>query len=389
MVITKLEQFLNSIKIAFTEKALISIRLLDNKTFSDQLKQVIIKPVELKAGYQLQFVYRYPTQDITKNYDIDFSLKEIESKLSTAFHQAELVTQNEIHFLSRTNNTNWKIKVKDSKNEISSFSHDKDKDRIIPLTAPFLFHLGITNESGKIKNSMHKKFKQINRFVEIISNVIDEDEQSEKFEILDMGCGKGYLSFALYNFLKEKNKVSPHVTGIELREGLVNTCNHIADKCGYEELDFKVGYIQDFKVTDLTMLIALHACNTATDEAIRKGILSDAKYIICSPCCHKQVRKSMSDQPTISSITKFGILLERQAEILTDTIRALVLEGFGYKTNVMEFISSEHTSKNLLIVAKKTKHPEKFDEAKRDEINALLRLFGIKKHHLMELMKIK
>jgi hypothetical protein len=388
MLQSKFDQFKNIIANSFESKNLISLRLLDNKSGDNDLKQIIVKPIELKTGYQLQFVFRHKTKDITKNYTLDEALNVIQQYLIESFHQAELITTTEIQHLSRTNTNNWKIKIKTAESQLKSLEHNKQKKYLIPASAPYLFHLGVTNESGMIRSAMHSKFKQINKFIEIISTVVDKADLSKEFSVLDMGSGKGYLSFALFDYLSRENKDKLKITGIELRGGLVKTCNNISDICDYHNLNFVESYIQDFKIENLGMLIALHACNTATDDAIFKGINSNAKYIICSPCCHKQIRNSMHEEGAITSITRHGILKERQAEILTDTIRALILEAHGYKTNIMEFISSEHTSKNLLIVAKKTQHLNKPNPVKVQEIESLKAIFGIKRHYLQELTKI-
>jgi len=383
----KFDQFKKVITTSFNDKKLISIRLLDNKSGDADLKQIIIKPIELKTGYSLQFVYRHKTKDITKNYSLTDALGLIEKNLIESFHQSELITTFEKQHLSRTNSNNWKIKIKAVESQVNSFEHNKQKNYLIPDSAAYLYHLGVTNASGMIKSSMHSKYKQINRFIEIISNVVDKAHLESEFTVLDMGSGKGYLSFALFDYLSRGANNNIGITGIELRGGLVKTCNNISKICGYDKLEFIESYIEDYKVENLGMLIALHACNTATDDAIFKGIKSNAKYIICSPCCHKQVRKSMEEEGAIKSITRHGILKERQAEILTDTIRALTLEAHGYKTNIMEFISSEHTSKNLLIVAKKTQNLKAPNPVKIQDIESLKAIFGLKRHYLQELTK--
>jgi len=172
------------------------------------------------------------------------------------------------------------------------------------------------------------------------------------------------------------------MTGIELRPDLVSTCNDIAAQVGFDNLSFKEGSIETTPIDTPDILIALHACNTATDDAIAKGIHNKAKIIICSPCCHKQIRKQMAPTSAIQSISQFGILKERQAEIVTDTIRALILKAYGYKTNVMQFIATNHTPKNLLITAIKETSPAEPLQRYMDEIAGLKALFGVREHYL-------
>ena len=173
-----------------------------------------------------------------------------------------------------------------------------------------------------------------------------------------------------------------------MRKELVDTCNQIAQKANFTQLNFITGSIDTAELSKVDMLIALHACDTATDQAIYRGIKADAKVIICAPCCHKQVRKSMKPKNDISAITRFGILEERQAEILTDTIRALILEVFGYKTKVFEFISTEHTPKNVLIVGVKTEQTEAAKSKAFGKIKNLKSLFNLEYHELEKLMGI-
>ena len=203
-----------------------------------------------------------------------------------------------------------------------------------------------------------------------------------------MGSGKGYLTFALYDYLTNTLNLSPRVTGVELRTELVEKCNAIAAKAGFGNLSFVTGSIDSAELPAVDMLIALHACDTATDQAIYRGIKAGAKVIICAPCCHKQIRKQINPSNELKSITRFGILEERQAEMLTDAIRALVLEAFGYKTKVFEFISTEHTPKNVLIVGVKAEATKEVNLASVEKIKNLKALCNIEYHELEKLMAI-
>jgi tRNA A58 N-methylase Trm61 len=242
--------------------------------------------------------------------------------------------------------------------------------------------LGITTAEGIVKKDMQDKFKQINRYVEIIEGIIKDIDFEKNITVADMGSGKGYLTFALYDYLINNLKLDTNVIGIELREDLVHKCNAIAAAAKYKNLIFKKGTIQDAALESIDMLIALHACDTATDDAIYKGIKANAKVIICAPCCHKQIRQQMAPENELKNITKHGILLERQAEIVTDTIRALILEAHGYKTKVFEFIATEHTPKNVLIVGTKSNKSEIAKQESLDKITGLKKLFNIKTHYL-------
>jgi hypothetical protein len=197
-----------------------------------------------------------------------------------------------------------------------------------------------------------------------------------------MGSGKGYLTFALYDYLNQQLQLDTQITGIELRPPLVQATNELARRIDYQQLHFEAMDIMDYPADQIDMLIALHACDIATDIAIAKGIQSQAEIIVVAPCCHKQVRKSMNPAGIMGDMLKHGILLERQAELLTDTIRSLLMEAHGYQTKVFEFISTEHTPKNMMIVGMKGKPNMEAMET----VNALKKQFGVSSHYLETLL---
>jgi hypothetical protein len=202
-----------------------------------------------------------------------------------------------------------------------------------------------------------------------------------------MGSGKGYLTFALYDFLRNTMGSEPVMKGIEFRPDLVAACNTIAGKAGFSHLEFVQGSIVETEIERIDILIALHACDTATDDAIFRGIMAGASLIVCAPCCHKQVRKEMKTDGDLAPLVKYGILLERQAEIITDTIRAMILEAFGYKTKVMEFISTEHTPKNVMITGRRVSKENPDKEKIFREIANIRKEFGIGSHYLEQMVR--
>ena len=379
----KLESFLQTIISAADNAALLKITIGNKKDKSYVLKNVFIKPVLIKEKYLLSFVYRNLTNDITKNFDIAESKKKIKSLLEENFFNADVYTTGETVYYSVTKEGKEKIVTKNNDAKISSavLAHDKQKNRLIPTNSFYLKELGVTNGEGNLKKEMQHKYKQINRYVEIIEGILKDTKIENNFLIVDMGSGKGYLTFALYNYLQIKNK-EIKVTGIELREDLVLKCNKIAEQSKYTGLHFTKGSIQQTDLPFVDMLIALHACDTATDDAITKGIKAAAKFIICAPCCHKQIRRQMAPTNALQYITKHGILMERQAEMVTDTIRALMLEAHGYKTKVFDFIEEEDTPKNVLIVGTKSNFSQKIFDENILKIKELKALFGIKEHYL-------
>lgn len=254
-----------------------------------------------------------------------------------------------------------------------------EKSYLINSDTNFLQHLGVTTGQGQVRATMQGKYRQINKFVEIIQATIVKSDL-DNLSIYDFGCGKGYLTMALHHHLTHDKQTVIKTTGIDLKAKVIKQNRQVAKLCGYESLHFINGDISDIKMDKHGMLIALHACDIATDIAIHKAIISHAKYIIVSPCCHKQVRRSMQAQPLTSSITQHGILLERQAEILTDTIRSLILEEYGYRTDIFEFVSTEHTSKNLMIRAVYTGNKKD----NRNKIYQLMQTFGLSKQQYLD-----
>lgn len=382
--------FLQQLQSAFENKTLVKLTLGHKRNKAADLENVFARIIEVKNGYKLSFVYRYKTKDITKNFDGDEALKEVQQLLATSFFNADLFTNSHNFYFTSDKNGKAKLVSKTATHNTSNdFSHNKQKERIIQAdNNVYLKELGVISSEGLVKKDMQDKYRQINKYVEIIDGIIKELDLKDDFTIADMGSGKGYLTFALYDYLHNRLHTRTNITGIEIRKDLVEKCNAIAAKANFDQLHFEEGTIEAANISKLDMLIALHACDTATDDAICKGIMADAKVIICAPCCHKQIRKQMAPNNALQHVTKHGILLERQAEMVTDAIRSLILEAFGYKTKVFEFISTEHTPKNVLITAVKRTTGVNEKEKNIEKIKALKAMFNIQQHYLETLLGI-
>ncbi|MGY0040239.1 class I SAM-dependent methyltransferase [Pedobacter sp. NJ-S-72] len=251
--------------------------------------------------------------------------------------------------------------------------------------------LKVTDDNGIVYKNAQDKYKQINQYIALLDPLIRTLPVKGIKNVVDMGSGKGYLTFALYDYLVNVLKIEAKVTGVEYRQDLVDLCNKIASGSNFTGLDFVQGTIEDYKSENINLLIALHACDTATDDAIYKGIAGNAELIVVAPCCHKQIRRQMEKGKAsneLDFLTKYGIFLERQAEMVTDGIRALILEYFGYRTKVFEFISDAHTPKNVLVVGVKTKEQLVDKEEILKKIKRTKEYFGIEYHHLESLVKI-
>ncbi len=375
---------------SMTNSKLIKLTLSNKRNKSDDLNNVFVKPVVIRDEMLLSFVYRHATRDVTKNLTLEETTEVLSSLLTEHFFNADLFTTEVDWLLLSNKRGNSKLLKKPaSSTEIPLFSHDKIKRRLIqPEGNIYLRELGVLTADFKVKSDMQDKFKQINKYVEIIDGILKSVEKDDALSVVDMGSGKGYLTFALYDYLKSRQKGQLKVTGVEFRPDLVEKCNKIATDSGFDGLSFIKGTIEKAKLPGFDMLIALHACDTATDEAIFRGIKSKAPVIVCAPCCHKQIRKQLKPDNILKEITRHGILEERQAEMLTDTIRALILEAYGYKTRVFEFIATEHTPKNVLISGTSNNPTTKPNQAVLERVKLLKAQFGVEQHHLEKLLGI-
>ncbi|MDR0970671.1 MAG: SAM-dependent methyltransferase [Lentimicrobiaceae bacterium] len=354
---------------------------------NSELRNVYVKPVLLKSGVRFSFTFRYERRDEVKNFDQQQTIEKVNELLETTFLNVTFFTvEKDVNLIVRKDG-NTKLLVKDvvAKREID-LQHDKQKQRLLDSHQPWWFLLGLTTREGVLLPSMQHKFKQISRYVEIINDLIRSSNSEGTIQIADMGAGKGYLTFALCELLQSKNNLKTIIKGVEIRPDLVLKSNEIVHKTGLKGLEFVEGSIADFQTTNLDILIALHACDTATDDAITLGIKSGAKLIVCAPCCHKQIRKAITPEKISNPIIQHGIFLEREAVMITDTIRALILEYFGYKTQIMEFIETEHTPKNVLLIGRKTENAVD-KEVVKSQIEALKKMYGIANHYLEEVLR--
>lgn len=375
-----MKDFLDLVNQSLNQASLVKITLSKPRLKSAEYKNLYFRPVTISEKNLIQVVRRTRTQDFTDNIRPDELMTILKPALEDQFFNASLLTTDYDHQLLQSKKGKAKIISKKSSRVQPDADHDRKKVRFIDATSSYLQDLGITSSKGMIYGHAKDKFKQINKYIEIIDALTKGDRPNK---IYDMGSGKGYLTFALYDHLKSMVE-DLEVTGVEVREDLIDKCNDIAQKHQFNQLKFQLGSIDAYPIDRCDMVVALHACDIATDMAIAKGIEAKAKYIVLSPCCHKQIRKGMKPiKSTLSPLLSHGILMERQAEMITDGIRALILESIGYKTKIFEFISSEHTGKNIMITATYT---GKVNTESKSQIEALKREFGISEHYLETLI---
>ena len=388
-----LQQFLEQLANDIEAERFVKMSLGNYKGQEVDLKNIYIKPVLIKRELKFSFVYRYERRDVTKNYTVEEALALVQGMLSVqGFRTAHLSTLNGNFICECKKNGQWIVRTeKSTVAKVASLSHDKVKDRKLSSAGkPYLHELQLTDANGKVYKNAQDKWKQINHYIEILSSVLGELPPKDELRVVDMGSGKGYLTFALYDYLNNELRKPAFVQGVEYRKDMVDLCNDVAARSAMDKLNFVEGGIEDFESADkIDVLIALHACDIATDEAIFKGISYDADLIVTAPCCHKQIRRELEKQKAendLDFMTKHGIFLERHAEMLTDSVRSLLLEYAGYKTKAIQFVSDAHTPKNVMIIAVKAKvTPEKQSEI-RTKLHQIKSYFGIGYHHLERLL---
>ena len=398
-----IDKFIAALADSLTAGTFVKLSLANYKGTDKQLQKMTVRPVETKKGSRLLFQYRGRTSDQTKNFDPSEAAEQIERHLHTGFRSAHLfTTERDLQIIIGKRSA----KITTGKPTFTSSepqTHDREKHYIVDVNAPYLKALGITTEDGRIRSDQRDKWKQINKFVEILDGLYESSElkNNPTLSIADMGSGKGYLTFAAYDhFLRKRpNSQVPSpksgsadlgpetwdlglkVTGVESRPHLVSLCNEIARACGYDGLKFIQGDIADFETESVDILIALHACDTATDDALYKGIAAQASVIVAAPCCHKEIKKQLAPPALLAGILKHPVMLERTAETITDGLRSLLLEREGYRTKMFEFVPTEHTPKNNMLVAVRTRTQ---DPSKTAEINSLTEAFGIDHQRLLD-----
>lgn len=386
-----IEQFTQRLRRSLADKTFVKLTLGNYKGSDEHLQKILVREIESQKGRLIQFLYRYKTRDISKNHSVDESIELVEYELTNGFRSGNLFTTEDDLELIIGKRSSRIISRNPTFSAKRNTAHDREKNYLVDPSAFYLKALGITTADGEIRSGQRGKWKQINKFVEILSGLVEDSElkDSRELRIVDMASGKGYLTFAAFeyfqNALRERfgKAFELHVTGIETRKDIVDLCNNVAKDCGFDGLRFVVGSIADQQLADVDIVIALHACDTATDDALFKGIKAEAKIIVASPCCHKQIRSQIKSPEILKGVLKHGTLLERTAETLTDGLRALLLEKSGYSTKVFEFVPTEHTPKNNMIAAVRSDRTAK-DAA--EQITAIKETFGISEHRLETLL---
>lgn len=381
------EKFITELEKSLANNTFVKLTLSNYKGEEAHLQKIVVRLIQTKKGLRLFFLYRYDTRDIAKNYDFQEGTRLIQEFLGKDFFNAHLfTTQNDFHLDIKKEKAKLNVGKATFKAQ-PSLAHNREKKTLLDPQALYLRALGITNEKGEIRDKQQDKWRQINKFVEILGTFFDKSalKNRQRLKIVDMGAGKGYLTFAIYDYFKNMRKLDVEVIGVDVKKELIEFCNSIAQASEFEGLRFVHGLIGEFDLREVDILIALHACDTATDDAIFQAVKTKAEMIVVAPCCHKEIRKQIKPTQNWQQMLKHGILLERLAETITDGLRALLLEREGYTTKVFEFVSVEHTPKNNMIVAIKRADQTKTEALSR-EIEEIKNFYGIEEQRLEKLL---
>ncbi len=332
--------------------------------------KIKIRPVQMKEGIFFQKTVYEGTKVFHENLAKEEMKEAILQAMKSQFRQLEGESaEKKVTVLV---SKKGKLTVKSSRQHAAIrpvFAHNREKQYLLKenVVIPFLVDLGVQTKEGKIVHAKYDKFRQINRYLEFVEDILPQLPRDREVHILDFGCGKSYLTFALYYYLHELKGYDTRMTGLDLKEDVIDHCNQLAEKYGYEKLHFLKGDIAEFTgEKQVDMVVTLHACDTATDYALQKAVAWNAKVIFSVPCCQHEVNAQIENE-MLAPALKYGLIKERMSALLTDAIRANLLEEMGYDTQILEFIDMEHTPKNILIRAVKTKNRGKTNVANMTE----------------------
>ncbi|SUI92564.1 class I SAM-dependent methyltransferase [Shewanella morhuae] len=375
---------------SLAKNSLIKLLLSKYRGADKSLQRITIRPISLQNGPMLSFVYQHQTNHITKNLSYDEGLASIKQLLGNDFKSAHLATAQAEVQLEISKKGKVQISTHNVKQAVAApLEHDREKKRFVDIERPFLTQLGVTDSQHNLIPAMSRKWKQINKFIEVFSQALEASphKNDQPINVVDFGSGKGYLTFAIHDYLRHSLHNDAQVTGVELRQALADLCNETAATLDHQGLSFVCGDVRTHAPKQTDVMIALHACDIATDYAIHYGIRANADIIMCSPCCHKQIRPQMHSPELFKPMLQYGVHMGQQAEMVTDSLRALFLEANGYATKVFEFISLEHTNKNKMILAvKKPQHNQKDSTAILTQIADIKAYYGIAEHCLETLL---
>lgn len=330
---------------------------LSNPKDKDGVKKVKVRPIQKRESLLFQCEEYKNNQVFHENLDVENSIEKLDNYMEQ-FKQMQLETKQHRYTVLVSKKGKVTIQKKQQTGTVKEveLTHNREKNYILKegIPVPFLRDLGVMTSEGKIVRTKFDKFRQINRFLEFVEDILPQLDREKEITILDFGCGKSYLTFAMYYYLYELQKYDVRIIGLDLKTDVIRHCNELSEKYGYSKLKFLEGNIADYTgVNEVDMVVTLHACDTATDYALDKAVEWNAKVILSVPCCQHELNGQIKNE-ILAPILKYGLIKERMAALITDAMRAEYLESQGYDAQILEFIDMEHTPKNILIRAVRT-----------------------------------
>ena len=387
-------QFLNLLSKSLEAGSFVRLAMSSYRGTEPGLQRVIARRLVVRGEDCLSCTWRYQSRDVVKNLPVQDAVALVDASLGSAFGNAHLHTTTREIQLALSRKGRYSLRTARAETAANPTEmHDREKQRHLDLDRPFLAALGVTDADHRLVPSMARKWKQINKFLEVLDHALAESglRQAGRVRVTDFGCGKGYLTFAVHDYLSNTLRLQAEVTGVELRADLVQLCSEAAQRLALQGLTFAQGDIRSHGAQPMDIMIALHACDTATDFALHAGIRAGASIIMCAPCCHKELRPQMHTPPMLKPLLQHGIHLGQEAEMLTDGLRSLLLESEGYESKIFEFVSLEHTSKNKMILAVKRPDAATHDASRRDAVLAQIRgvkaFYGVREQCLESLLR--
>ena len=344
--------------------------------------KIQIRPLLIKGQLKYQITQTVGQKELHQNYEEAEVCRMAEEWIHTEFRQLQMESRTASGTLLMSKKGKATIKIKQKSEEQKTFvpmlTHNRQKHYLLEegVPVPFLIDLGVMTEEGKIRHAKYDKFRQLNRFLEFIEDILPKLPKDREVTIIDFGCGKSYLTFAMYHYLRQLKGYDVRIIGLDLKEDVIKTCSRLAEKYHYEKLKFYQGDIASYEGCEQAdMVVTLHACDTDTDYALYKAVKWGASVILSVPCCQHELNRQIRNEQ-MEPVLGYGILKERFAAILTDGLRAQMLESAGYDTQILEFIDMEHTPKNLLIRAVKNEN-RVYSEQQKEAWESCARAFGV------------
>ncbi len=358
---------------------------------ADGPRQVFARPVDLRAGPHLSLLFRHPTRDVTRNVPRSTAREDVAALLADTFGNAHLFTTG-ADFELRNNKRGEAHLSRHAATftEAPDERHDRAKRYVLdPATSPWLRELGIVSADGHVKSDQTDKYRQLQSIVKHIDELVDGAGLRTRtgLRLVDFGCGKAYLTFALYDYFNHHLRVPTEVVGVDRNAALVETCTGVAARVGYERLAFTCSSVESYDPGPTDVIVALHACDTATDLALYRGVTSGAALVLTVPCCQKELRPQLRPPADELPLLRHDTFKDRYAQMLTDGLRALLMDGEGYRTRVFEFISDAHTHRNVMIAAVRPERGENRRAERRAEADSLKARYGLTEQRLDRLLR--